>query len=208
MHIEGICMAKIAVDVVLLPIERIMDHAIEINRELLKQCPDKIILNKEDGLPHISLAMGCIEDADIAGIEEILRNIAVSHSPGPLYSNGIRTGFNAKNEKVSLLDLRKTQQLQLLHEIVMRKLASFFSYDVSVDMVLSPPTAGESTLLWIRDYPEKSSYEQFSPHITLGYGQLNNISFPAEFTAPKLALCHLGNHCTCRKILASTALTS
>jgi len=65
-------MAKIAVDVVLLPSERIVDKAIEANRELLKQCPDKIILDKENCLPHVSLAMGCIEETDSPGIKNIL----------------------------------------------------------------------------------------------------------------------------------------
>ena len=199
-------MTKIAVDVVLLPSERIADKAIEANRELLTQCPDKIILDKETCLPHISLAMGCIEDSDIVRIGEILRDIGASHPPGRLYSSGIQTGINAKNEKVSVLELKKTKQLQSLHETVMQTLKPLFSYDVSLDMVLSPPAAGESTLLWIKNYPEKSSFAKFSPHITLGYGQIKGFSFPPEFTASKLAMCHLGNHCTCRKILTSTAL--
>jgi 2'-5' RNA ligase len=199
-------MAKIAVDVVLLPSERITNKAIEANRILLEQYPDKIILDKEECLPHISLAMGCIDETDIAGIEMILPRVAKSHSPGQLYIDGIQIGTNAKNEKVSVLQLKKTKQLQSLHEAVMRKLVPYFNYDVSAKMVLSPPPAGESTLLWIRNYPEKSSFERFSPHITLGYGQLENFSFPPEFTASSLALCHLGNHCTCRKILASTVL--
>ena len=201
-------MVKIAVDVVLLPSEPVMDKAIEANRELLKQYPDKITLNKEKCLPHISLAMGCIDNKDIIRIENILQNVAGSYSPGKIYMKGIEVGTNARNEKVSLLQLKKTTQLQSLHEILMRKLTPYFSYDVSAEMVLSPPVANISTLLWIRNYPEKSSFEKFSPHITLGYGHIEGVSFPPEFTAPRLALCHLGNHCTCRKILTSTALQS
>jgi hypothetical protein len=61
-----------------------------------------------------------------------------------------------------------------------------------------------STLEWIRTYPQKSSYENFRPHITLGYGQVPpGLSFPIPFTAARLALCHLGNHCTCREMLAA-----
>ena len=201
-------MAKIAVDVVLLPSERIVDKAIEANRELLKQCPDKIILDKENCLPHVSLAMGCIEETDSPGIKNILQRISANHSPGTLYIEDIQTEKNAKNEKVTVLLLKKTKQLQSLHEVVMRELTPYFSYDVSADMVLSPPVAGESTLLWIRNYPEKSSFEKFSPHITLGYGHIEHFTIDPEFTASKLALCHLGNHCTCRKILISSFLQS
>jgi 2'-5' RNA ligase len=198
-------MAKIAVDVVLLPSERITDMAIEANRALLKQTPDQIILDKESCLPHISLAMGCIDSRDIVAIERVLRNLAVSHSPEKLIIEGIQIGRNAENEKVSLLQLEKTPQLQSLHEDVMKEFEPFFSYDVSVNMILPPHPVSESTLIWIGNYPEKSSFEKFSPHITLGYGHIENVSFPPEFTAFALALCHLGNHCTCLKILASIA---
>jgi hypothetical protein len=88
----------------------------------------------------------------------------------------------------------------------MRRLAPYFNYDVTADMVLSPPGASESTLAWIKSYSEKSSFEKFFPHITIGYGEINDYSFPIEFSVSKLALCHLGNHCTCRRILASLEL--
>jgi 2'-5' RNA ligase len=201
-------MAPIAVDIALLPSEEMMDRAIEANKHLLKQCPDKIALDKENCLPHVSLAMGCIDEEDIGKIGDILQNVAESCSPGQLSVAGIQTGTNAGGEKVSVLQLKKTKPLQLLHETVMRRLAPYFSHDVTADMVLSPPAADKATLLWIKDYPEKSSFEWFSPHITLGYGQIDNISFPATFAAPRLALCHLGNHCTCKRVLFSVGLRS
>ena len=206
-------MAEIAIDVVLLPLEEMADKAIAANKELLKQCADKIVLDKENCLPHISLAMGCIDERDIDNIEKVLRTIANQSSLGQLNIIGIHTGTNSAGEKVSVFQIEKTEALQLLHEEVMQKLAPYFSYDVTADMVLSPPMAGESTLAWIKNYPEKSSFEKFSPHITIGYGEINDYSFPiklavstARCPVEKLALCHLGNHCTCRKILASVKL--
>ncbi len=201
-------MAEIAVDVVLLPSEEMADKAIEANKELLKQCPDKIVLDKESCLPHISLAMGCIDERDIADIEKILQAIAKQSSLGQLSAIGIHTGTNSTGEQVSVLQIERTEALQSLHEEVMRRLAPYFNYDVTADMVLSPPPACESTLLWIRDYHENSSFERFFPHITIGYGQIEDFPFPGEFTVSRLALCHLGNHCTCRKILTSAEISS
>jgi 2'-5' RNA ligase len=199
-------MAEIAVDVVLLPSEEMADKAIAANKELLKQCPDKIVLDKESCLPHISLAMGCINERDIADIEKVLQATAKQSSLGQLSAIGIHTGTNSTGEQVSVLQIERTESLQSLHEEVMRRLAPYFNYDVTADMVLSPPMASESTLAWIKSYSEKSSFEKFFPHITIGYGEINNFSFPSKFAVPKLALCHLGNHCTCRKILASAEL--
>ncbi len=201
-------MPGIAVDAGLLPSEEVGAWAIEANRELMKQCPDKIVLDKENCLPHVSLAMGCINEGDIAEIEGILQKTARKHDPGPLTIAGIHVGTTSVGDRISLLELKRTESLQLLHEEVMHSLAPYLSRDVTAEMLLSVPAAAESTLLWIRNYPEKSSFERFFPHITLGYGQLGDSSFPAEFTAPGLALCHLGNHCTCRKILASAQFPS
>jgi len=196
-------MAKIAVDVVLLPSEEVTNQAIETNKELLKQYDDRIILDKENCLPHISLAMGCINERDIVNIEKILPTFAGKYNPGQLNIIGINTGINSLGEKVSAFEVKKTERLLSLHKQVMRKMTPYFSYDVSAEMVFCPPIACESTLLWIRHYPEKSAFENFFPHITIGYGQVDKFSFTAEFTASKLALCRLGNHCTCRKVLAA-----
>jgi len=65
-------MRKIAIDVALLPSKEMMDKAIEINKELLKKYEDKIILDKEKCLPHISLCMGCIDEDRIPEVKQIL----------------------------------------------------------------------------------------------------------------------------------------
>ena len=199
-------MAKIAVDVVLLPSQEMMDIAIEANRKLLEQRAGGIILDRENCLPHVSLAMGCIDERDIANIKRILQATAENHSPGPLTVIGIHTETDLAGEEISVLQVMRTGKLQSLHEAVMRRLAPHFSYEVTAEMALFPPAASQSTLAWIRNYPEKSSFENFSPHITVGYGRITDFSSPIKFTASQLALCHLGNFCTCRKVLAAAEL--
>ena len=199
-------MAEIAVDIVLLPSEEMAEKAIAANKELLKKYAHKIVLDKASCLPHISLTMDCIDEIDIDEIDVILRTIAEETSLGQLNAVGIKTETNQAGEQVSVFKIEKTETLQSLHEKIMKRLSLYFSYDVRVEMVLSSEETSESTLDWIKNYPEKSSFEKFYPHITIGYGEINNFSFPIKFTVSKLALCHLGNHCTCRIILASTNL--
>jgi len=201
-------LARIAIDVVLLPSGEMTDYAVEANRELLKTFDNKIILNYENCLPHISLAMGCIDEKDIPDIEKILRDIAEQHSFRELRVVDIRAETIPTGKKVSGFKIEKTKELQLLHEEVMQKLAPYLTYDVIIDMVFSPPEVEEATLFWIRSYPEKSSFENFSPHITIGFGEIDKVEVPIKFAASKLALCHLGNYCTCRKVLVSTELGS
>ena len=199
-------MGKIAVDVVLLPDEAMTARAIEINAELVKRFGTKIELNRENCLPHISLAMGCIEEGNITAIGKVLEKIAIETSLPDLKVVGVRTSENFKGEKVSVFEVEKTRRLQSLHEKVMDKLTPYLSSDVTEDMIYGGEEVARTTLLWIKNYREKSSFENFFPHITIGYGQIENLSLPMSFAASKLALCHLGNHCTCRKILVSIGL--
>lgn len=198
-------MAKIAVDVVLLPEEVMMDKAIQANAKLVEKFGKEIVLNKKDCLPHISLAMGCIQQGDIDSIREVLQTIAKENPLGKLKATGILTRTHSTGSKVSVFQIENTDQLQSLHETICQKLAPYFIYDVTPDMMYDEQVA-ENTLLWIKGYRQKASFDRFSPHITIGYGQAENLSSPIEFTACQLALCHLGNHCTCRKILISISL--
>ncbi len=198
-------MEKIAVDIVLLPSEEVMEKAIAANKELLKQYPDKIILNKENCLPHISLAMGAIDQTQISDAGDILSSIAEKYSPETLKLIGFSTSTNSVGEKVTVAIIEKTKFLQTLHEEIMKKLAQYLSYDITTHLLLSEK-ADESTLLWIKNFPVNSSFKKYYPHITLGYGQLENFPFPDDCKVSKLAICHLGNHCTCNKILVSIEL--
>jgi 2'-5' RNA ligase len=192
--------AKIAVDVVLLPGEEVTNKAIEANRQL-PGGDGAIVLNKQDCLPHISLAMGCVDEEDIGQIERILRDIAKDSRIAKLRIIGVYIGTNASGEQVSLYHVEKTEAIQSLHEKVTRSLSRYFSYDVSAEMVSAEGQVAESTLRWIENFVTESSFEKFFPHITIGYGQAEALDFPIEFTPAGLAVCHLGNHCTCKKIL-------
>jgi hypothetical protein len=199
-------MSRIAVDVVLLPEQAMMDRAIEANAKLVEKFSKEIVLNKQDCLPHISLAMGCIDEGDISSIEKVLQTIAKENPLGKLRVIGILTRTHSTGERVSVFEVENTSQLQSLHEIVLEKIGPYFSKDVTSDMIYGGEEVAETTLRWIKNYREKASFAEFSPDITIGYGEAENLLFPIEFTASKLALCHLGNHCTCRKVLVSIRL--
>ena len=199
-------MSMKAVDVVLLPDEAVTRKAIEMNAELVEKFGRKIVLNKENCLPHISLAMGCIDEKDISSVGIILQSIAKEFSLSDLRIRGVKSSENSAGERVSVLEIEKTEGLQSLHEEVMKKLTPYLGYDVTADMIYGDEDVAETTLEWIKNYRENSSFARFYPHITIGYGRAEEQQFPISFTAAKLALCHLGNHCTCREVLLSIEL--
>ena len=199
-------MSRKAVDVVLLPDKIMAEKAIEANAKLVEKFGAEIVLGKEKCLPHISLAMGCIDDGDIPEIEKVLAEVAKDLSLGPLRTAGIAISTNAKGQSVSVIVVAREKKLQSLHEEVMVEVEPYFSSDVSEDMIYPSGRIAESTLLWIKNYRAKSGFRKFLPHITLGYGEIEDFSLPDEFYASKLALCHLGNHCTCRAVLVAIEL--
>jgi len=193
---------RIAVDVVLLPDEAMTSRAIEINRRLVTNGRPEIALNDKDCLPHISLAMGCIDEADVKTVQKRLEDLVHKTDVKELRVVGVIRSTNSRGATTSVLEVEKTEELQALHELVMDEMMPLFAYDVSEAMIHDDGVAG-TTLDWIRTYPQKAGYEHFRPHITIGYGQVPaGLSFPIPFTVTRLALCHLGNHCTCRKVLA------
>jgi 2'-5' RNA ligase len=200
-------MSRIAVDVALLPDEAMTEWAIQINRKLIAQYAAKIILSRNNRLPHISLAMGGVDESDVESIGRTLDRLAREIPVRQLNALGIAVVANAKGEHVSLLTIERTEALQSLHEAIMGETAPLFSHDVTEAMIFDERVA-DTTLAWIRDYPKKSAFDRFSPHITLGYGKAEAEGpFPMPFTVSQLVLCRMGNHCTCRQPLVRVALS-
>jgi len=199
-------MAKIAIDVVLLPSEELTDKAIELNKKLLETFEKKIVLRKDSCLPHISLCMGVVDENDLPAVEEILQDIAKRFSSLSLNAVAMPPHTIPTGKKVSGLVLEKTEELQSLHETVMKKLDPYLTHDVTTDLLCAPPEIEEVSLYWIKIYAKEKSFKNYAPHITIGFGETDEVDLPISFSASTLALCHLGNYCTCRKVLYSTKL--
>ena len=67
-------MTKIAVDIVLLPEADMADRAIAINQSLVAEHGSDIVLDRALCLPHISLAMGCIQPDALQAIASDLQS--------------------------------------------------------------------------------------------------------------------------------------
>jgi len=192
-------MKKYAVDVVLLPTDDIMLRAIELNRELVRSNPSKIMLDRDTCVPHISLSMGVLDDGMREPFQSELVKIAERYTSMQLRCEGIYTEEIPTGEKVSGIAIGGTDELYVLHTDVMKLSEKYLTYDAVPDTVYSPPSVDEITLQFINSYRKKSAYKNFRPHITLGVGEMYDPDFSVQFTASKLALFHLGNYCTCRK---------
>ena len=127
-------MSKKAVDVALLPSDNIIDIAIRLNRQLVERFGEEIVLDNKNCLPHISLAMGCIEEGDIPEIAGVLTKIAGENPVGELRIAGVKVSENAKGERVSSFEVERTENLQRLHEEIVEAMQPYFVYEVTEDI--------------------------------------------------------------------------
>jgi hypothetical protein len=195
----------VAVDVVLLPPGPIMDMTISANRTLLAGNPDGgIRLDRENCLPHISVAMLPVRREDIPGIVAKVGRIAGQCSPMAMTVDAVAKHRSSTGETVSVLHILRPEILQLFHKTVMNAVKPY-SAPAAGPEIFFEEVSGPSVDCLLR-FQKTSVYERYSPHITLGFGDLPElipgIDFPVRFEVTRGAVCHLGAHCTCRQVLA------
>jgi hypothetical protein len=193
--------SRIAVDIVLLPEADMSERAIAINRSLVEKHDSDIVLDPAHCLPHVSLAMGCIRSDALQAIASDLKSVIGGHPVKQLYVKHLTSQSHHGGSVVSSIALQAREDLQQLHIQVMRALGPYFSREVTESMFTGEHPIASSTLNWVKNFPEQSSGKNFLPHITLGYGPCAQVELPPAFAPEALAVCHLGNHCTCRKVL-------
>jgi len=90
-------MSHIATDVVLLPDATMTEKAIAANKALIGDDAGEITLGSGTCLPHISLAMGCIDEADVDAIGSLLQKLARKVPVRQLQVVGTVTSTNSRS---------------------------------------------------------------------------------------------------------------
>jgi len=197
-------MAKIAVDIALILPEEIMDLVIKLNERF----EGFSIFNKKNNLPHITLAMGVINESDIKKVNGKLKDICLKFNPLNLEITEVYHIIKPNDKKSFSFRIKMGDELKNLHTIIMKELLPIFTYDVSEDMFNQDDKVSPISMQWVENYGKNhKDPENYNPHISLHcnkYVVFNDV--PIKFKASKVALCHLGSHCTCRRILGQVVL--
>lgn len=196
-------MNKIAIDVVLLPPPEVARAAIEVSADLAHISGNtKIVLDTATMLPHISLCMGVVNESDLPEVERILGEIAGAFDALTLEAQGPVAVPIPTNENIAVLPVQNTHALQQLHELIMARLDHLLTQDATEEMFIHPQEVEQISCEWVNGYKNAA----FFPHITVGFGEATASGFPVRFQASTLAVCQLGNYCTCQKKLFSLTL--
>ena len=154
-------------------------------------------------MPHMTLVMGCVEEIGLGKIERIMGSFIEAMAILDLEIYGVDTEKIRGDITVSSLGIQKIDEIQKLHENVGNELKGFFSGGASREMFYNPPGVSMEEFSYIDKFFEVAGGEKFYPHITIGLGEMQDrsVKFPIMFRAEKIAICHLGDYYTCRKVL-------
>jgi len=196
-------MKKVAIDIALIPPKEIIDLSVEMSKSMQ---PNKIELHPTRQIPHITLVMGGVLEDDLPKFQKIVDQVVMKFRPLDLQIMGINyTGASTE------FSIQKSNQIKKLHQRLLQELDGFLKFNCELDSLYDHKNTNEKTLFWINGFEKYRANDDYRPHITLGLGGLDEsaaekIKLPIKFKVEKIALCHLGNFCTCRKILFETDL--
>jgi len=194
-------MRKIAVDVAILPPKEIMDLVIAINKREARRGQARGPLGKTDFYPHISLAMGTIKEEEFNKVIKIVTDILRNQKPLKIELTELAYATKSDGSKTYGMRAKKTEEIQRLHEKLMNKLLPYFSFEATLEELYKKENEETEPPSHVNTYYQKSSFDNFDPHLTLRCKEVAFNKFPIIFTASTIAICHVGTQTTCRKIL-------
>lgn len=199
-------MTSIAIDIVLLPDENMMQQCIKINKAAQRQ---RFPLGTDDFVPHITLSLSCIDDKYLPQVIQIVQLIADKEKKKILTAQDIGH-YVYKEGNRSFVKVKVTDTLQALHEKLTDSILQYTTKCENANVLVEGKITGisESTKKILNEYKNrgtKYSFENFNTHLSLGCYDaekyVDESIFPFEFSAGTLALFHVGDGCTCRKLL-------
>jgi 2'-5' RNA ligase len=184
----------IALDVAILPPPDISRRAIELSAKLPQ--PESVgVRLGGDMLPHITLTQQFVESEGIDTVLDRVASALAGVAPLRLTVTGAGRGRSSV-----WMAIQPTPVLIELHQRLMDSLREFERSDGTQAAFINGD-ARPGDLEWVAGFRRNSSYEAFTPHITLGHAATLPSVEPVTFDATTVAACHLGRFCTCRRVL-------
>lgn len=195
----------IAIDVALLAPPDVNRRAIETSASLSPRSPSDESEGPrldEEHLPHITLSQHFVRENELDAVFEKLDEALRGQPPVGIHVTGGGHGGSSL-----WLAVDPTTAVVGLHERIMEALRGLERPGAGTGAFFDPD-ARMKDVLWVTSYRLKSSFGAYTPHITVGHGSRPPEVEPFTFDATKVAVCHLGRFCTCRRVLRTWDLTA
>ena len=186
----------LALDIALLLPDPVAALAVELNRRLDDGEPGRLRLNGTH-LPHITLVQLFAREESLAELcRQVDRSVAAVGAPD------LRVSGLDDQSGTAMLVFEENRELVALHRALMDAVRAF-EVPGGLDAFLTEGDlpARDRDVAWVGGYRAEHAYEHYRPHVTVGHGREAGPVDPFTFSADRLAVCHLGRHCTCRRVL-------
>jgi 2'-5' RNA ligase len=184
----------VAIDIAILPPPEVTNRAIALSAALPAGDSQGLLLGA-DCVPHITLAQQFVPsqslDSLLARLDSALRDRAPLH---------LRVTGGGKGSNSVWMAIERSPELVKLHEQLLEA-AEPFEVTTGDSTAFVGDDARDRDVRWVREFRQQSSFDRFTPHITLGHASRPPVIEPLDFVATVIALCHLGRFCTCRRIV-------
>lgn len=184
----------LAIDVAILPPPSISRRAIALSAALPRSESLGLLLG-DDVLPHITLTQHFVPGDRVDEIVDRAGSALAGFEPLRLKVTGAGRGRSSV-----WMAVEPTPKLSEMHRLLMERLHDF-ERTGGTPAAFVDGDARPGDVEWVAGFRRNSSYEAFTPHITLGHAATLPLVEPVSFEATTIAVCHLGRFCTCRRIL-------
>lgn len=194
-------MSLIALDLAVLPPDDVAQRAIGLSASLPAAESQGLRLGP-DYLPHITLIQAFVEAGAMVPLLEQVDVVLRAWPALHLRVSGGRSGAGSV-----WMGIEPSRALAELHQHLLDAVLPFQRADGGASAFFGGD-ARERDVRWVAHYLATSSGRAFQPHITLGHASQPPVIEPFDFTATRVAACHLGRFCSCRHVLRAWHLRS
>ena len=184
----------LALDIAILPPPDASERAMRLSAALPEEQSQGLRLDAGH-LPHITLTQQFVERDALEAVFERVAEVLRGQPPIPVNVGGSGKGANAV-----WMAVERTPAIFRLHERLMEGLRDF-GRPGGGSPAFFDGDAREGDVAWVVNYRLKSSFDFYTPHITLGHAAEPPRIDPLTFEATTVAACHLGRFCACRRVL-------
>jgi 2'-5' RNA ligase len=193
-------MSPLAIDVAILLPAPARARAIELSASLPATGFQGLKLGDRH-IPHVTLVQQFVAPADLSSVSDAADRVLRNQHPITLRVQGGGRGTSSV-----WMAIERTPPLVQLHQRLLEALLPFERVDGGASAFYDDD-ARERDVSWVINYRRESSFDAFTPHVTLGHAAEPPHVEPFGFDANVVAVCHLGKFCTCRKVLREWTLS-
>jgi hypothetical protein len=209
-----------AIDVLIDPDEQAIERARTINARLLKSLPQGWALD-ETHKPHITTLQRYVRTADLDKVYDAVEKIIVETDMASLGYQAVKIthadwGFPGYGPTVLLVQV--SSEVLAFQAKLETAVAPFVESGGTEEAFVADPgeVISPTIIKWVEAYvPDQIGDGKYLPHLTVGAGKFDDLKIveaepfdPFDIHPSGVAVYHLGNNGTARKLLKAWPLTA